>query len=260
MKLELLHRLPKTKKIDAPIIFLHGAWHAAWCWEKFFMGYFAEQGFENYALSLRNHGNSPKPKNINFHSITEYVEDLRSVVEQVGKEPIIIAHSMGGLVLQKYLEKYSCKAAVLMAAVPPSGVFRITNKLLFTKAYALPNLLIANMYGIVNSEKKAKWAFFSDDIDPTELTEYTKLIGKESYLAFLNMMYPNIKTNYHTKIPLLVVAAENDNIFTIKENESIARKYNADLIVMKGMAHDMMLDTKRQQAADEIISWLMGVG
>lgn len=120
------------------VLFLHGAWHGAWCWEKYFMNIFAEAGYENYAVTLRLHKNKGKIKGINSISISDYVEDLTNavddVINQTGKEPIIIAHSMGGLVLQKYLEKRSCKKAILMTTVPASGVLRTTFNFLFKKS------------------------------------------------------------------------------------------------------------------------------
>jgi len=57
MKLEILSEKPKGTQKQKPILFVHGAWHGAWCWEKF-LPYFAENGYAAYAVSLRGHGNS----------------------------------------------------------------------------------------------------------------------------------------------------------------------------------------------------------
>ena len=48
------------------------------------------------------------------------------VAEATGQRPVVIGHSMGGLVVQKYLEQYSAPAGILLAAVPPHGVYRTT--------------------------------------------------------------------------------------------------------------------------------------
>ncbi len=42
-----------------PLLFIHGAWHGAWCWDEHFLDFFANNGFHAVALSLRGHGNSP---------------------------------------------------------------------------------------------------------------------------------------------------------------------------------------------------------
>jgi len=256
----LIKRIAIGKPKEDIILFLHGAWHGAWCWEKYFMDIFAEQGYENYALTLRLHNNGGKIKGINTISILDYVEDLTNAVDdiinQAGKEPIIIAHSMGGLVLQKYLEKRSCKKAVLMATLPVSGVLRTTTNFLIKKSYSLPSILTFNLYGLVNSIPKLKWAFFSDDAKEEDLKLCEENLCSESYRAFLDMQFPRVKINYHTKIPMLVIGAALDNIFTVNEQKKTAEKFNADLIIVPDIAHNMMLDTRHQQTSKEILEWL----
>lgn len=57
MKLEVITEHSQLLSHSTPLLFIHGAWHGAWCWEKF-LSYFAEHGYESHALSLRGHGNS----------------------------------------------------------------------------------------------------------------------------------------------------------------------------------------------------------
>lgn len=257
MKLEINYFQAKVKKFNFPIIFVHGAWHGAWCWEKKFVECFKLNGFDSIVFSFRNHGKSDYINRTNLVSIKDYVEDLRSIIVTLKVEPVIIAHSMGGMILQKYLEQYPCKASVLLASVPPSGVLRTTLKFIVNKwYYSIPSLLFFNLYGLVNNEKKAKWAFFSDNLNDNEIKEYSKLLVNESYLAFLGMLIPNIKMNFHDKIPMLVIAAENDNIFSVKQNMQTALKYSAEFKVIKDTAHDLMLEKTFLETSDVIIKWL----
>jgi hypothetical protein len=41
MPLEIITCHPETDPHPTPVLFVHGAWHGAWCWEKFFLPYFA---------------------------------------------------------------------------------------------------------------------------------------------------------------------------------------------------------------------------
>ena len=124
------------------------------------------------------------------------------------------------------------------------------------KSYSLPSLLTFNLYGLVNSIPKLQWAFLSDDAKEEDLKLCEENLCSESYRAFLDMLFPNVKINYHTKIPMLVIGAELDNIFTINEHKKMAEKYNADFIIVPNIAHDMMLDTRHEIAAKEILDWL----
>jgi pimeloyl-ACP methyl ester carboxylesterase len=37
----------------APLLFVHGGYHAAWCWGEHFLDFFADKGFRGVAVSLR---------------------------------------------------------------------------------------------------------------------------------------------------------------------------------------------------------------
>lgn len=52
-QLELISTPPQPE--HPPLLFLHGAGHAAWCWAEHFMPWLAEQGLECHALSFRGH-------------------------------------------------------------------------------------------------------------------------------------------------------------------------------------------------------------
>ena len=257
MNLELLHETPAHPKADVPpVLFLHGAWHGAWCWQAHFMPYFAQQGYETYAMSLRGHGNSPRNASINAHSLQDYIDDLTTVVAQIGRPPIIIGHSMGGFILQKFLEKQSCAGGILLAPLPPHGVLRFSTKLLLTRSYALPNLLRFHLKGLVKNTRRTRWAFFSEDLPEALVAQYTNQMVGESFKAFLAFLFPKVKVNYHTQIPLLVLGAAQDKIFTVKDNQKTAKKYQAELKIMEGIAHDMMLDTKHEEVAQVMIAWM----
>ena len=237
------------------ILFVHGAWHGAWCWEEHFVNLFSVQGFECHTFNLPLHDKPGKVKGINKLSLGDYVDALSAEVKKLDRLPIIIGHSMGGLVVQKYLENATCKKAVLMASVPPQGVLRTTLNFL-KKPYAYPALLSMNLYGLVDQASKSAWAFFSESLGQEAIERYTERMCSESYKVFIQMLFPNIKIKYHTEIPMLVIGAEQDNIFTVKENKDTANKYGADLIIMKDIAHDMMLDLNHEKAAEAIIRWL----
>ncbi|OAD23522.1 hydrolase, alpha/beta fold family protein, partial [Candidatus Thiomargarita nelsonii] len=124
MNLEILSEIPSTISHKTPILFVHGAWHGAWCWKENFLPHFAKNGYQAYALSLRGHGNSPTDKKLNRLRIADYVADIEKEVNKMSQKPILIGHSMGGFVVQKYLETHPVPAAILMASLPPQGILR----------------------------------------------------------------------------------------------------------------------------------------
>jgi pimeloyl-ACP methyl ester carboxylesterase len=261
MRLEVLSKKPKGVSRAVPILFVHGAWHGAWCWEKNFMPYFAENGYDCYALSLRGHGGSERPKRFRFMRISDYVADVAEAVGRLPEVPIIVGHSMGGLVVQKYLEENTAPAAVLLASVPVKGVFRTTLRIACRHFWPfLKANLTWSLYPIIGKPKLAREAFFSEDIPPDTLNGFFGLMQDESYLAFLDMMFFKLPNPEKISTDLLILGAEEDVIFHPDEIEATAAAYDRKSEIFKGMAHDMMLETGWQTVADRIIGWLSKKG
>lgn len=171
--LEIINRKPEANSRETPILFVHGAWHAAWCWEEHFLPYFAQRGYDAYAVSLRGHGNSPVPKRLNWVSTAAYVDDVAEAAKQLPVPPIVVGHSMGGLVVQKYLEKYHAPAGVLLASAPPRPILGTTLQVI---RHAPRKFLQANLqfdlYPVVSDPELAKQFLFSADMDETLVAKY----------------------------------------------------------------------------------------
>jgi pimeloyl-ACP methyl ester carboxylesterase len=156
IKLELITKQPEKVKYQTPLLFIHGAWHGAWCWDEFFLPFFADQGYVCHALSLRGHGGSDGKKNLRWTSIAEYVDDIYEIAGKFSNPPVLIGHSVGALVIRKYLEQYSASGAVFLTPVPTGGminsVFRIFLKypLLFIKVLLTQNLYHLTFRSLIN--------------------------------------------------------------------------------------------------------------
>ncbi|GKU97579.1 hypothetical protein SLEP1_g10712 [Rubroshorea leprosula] len=51
----IVQRAPKEKDPDEqnqPLVFVHGSYHAAWCWAEHWLPFFSVSGFDCYAISL----------------------------------------------------------------------------------------------------------------------------------------------------------------------------------------------------------------
>jgi pimeloyl-ACP methyl ester carboxylesterase len=120
--LEVIDKGSCSAEHPVPLLFVHGAWHAAWCWDEHFLDYFADMGHRAMAVSLRGHGNSPAPRRMRRCSVADLVDDVESVANSLPVRPVVIGHSLGGFVVQKYLEAHAAPAGVLVASMPPGGV------------------------------------------------------------------------------------------------------------------------------------------
>ena len=257
MDLEIITRKPEAGSHTTPVLFVHGAWHGAWCWDDHFLPYFAQRGYTSHALSLRGHGASQSPARFRLARIADYVADVAQAVEQLPDPPVLVGHSMGGLVVQKYLEERTVPAAVLLASVPVKGVLRTTLRIALRHPLAfLKANLTWSLYPIVGQPKLAREAFFSSDISSGKLDGYFSRIQDESYLAFLDMMLFNLPKPEKVETDLLILGAEDDAIFYPDEIEATAKAYKTEHIMFPQMSHDMMLEMGWEAVADRILNWL----
>src|SRR5512145_2483916 len=102
--MEMITQTPTTDARPTPILFVHGMFHAAWCWAENFLPFFAQHGYTAHALNLRGHGGSEGREHLRWTPLASYVADVAQAVEQMERPPILVGHSMGGFVVQKYLE------------------------------------------------------------------------------------------------------------------------------------------------------------
>lgn len=241
-----------------PLLFVHGAWHGAWCWKNF-LDYFSAEGYDCFAPSLCGHGRSDNNKSLKTTRIDDYVENIKSEVQtlatEYGQKPIMIGHSMGGLITQKYLETDpEIPRAFLLAPVPRHGVWQTTLRMAGRMPAAFISVnLTWSLWPLVKTKKRTKKAFFSENIPDRKLNEYFLQMQDESYLGFWDMLILRLPAPKKVKTPVTVLGAEKDAIFSVKEIQATARAYGTEAVIFKNMAHDMMLEENWQDVADVIL-------
>lgn len=256
MNLEIISREPAEQKYQTPLLFVHGSCHAAWCWDEHFLPFFAAQGFSAHAVSLRGHGASAGGEKLKWASISDYVSDVFRAAEALPQVPAVIGHSLGGLVVQKYLEKHPAPAGILISSSPSEGMLWEGMKVQFKNPWLLTKVSFRQDYSMLyTTPERAKKFLFSADADEEKIAEYAGRFGKESYRAVMEMIY-NLPKPRQVKTPLLVLGAENDAIIAPKKIEKTARAYKAECKIFPGMAHDLMLERDWQKVADFMIDWL----
>ncbi|HEY0048467.1 MAG TPA: alpha/beta fold hydrolase [Pyrinomonadaceae bacterium] len=256
MKLEVISREPGERRFETPLLFVHGTGHAAWCWDENFLPYFARNGFSAHAVSLRGHGASAGGENLKWTSVSDYVADVFRAASALPKMPVVVGHSLGGLVVGKYLEKHSAPAGILFAPSPSEGMFRSGFGLQLRNPWLMTKVNFKQDYALMFSTPKlAKKFLFSANADDRKIAGYAARFGKESYRAALEMIY-NLPKPRKIKTPLLVIGAENDALIAPKKIEKTARAFNADCRIFPAMAHDLMLESGWRAVADFMIDWL----
>ena len=186
------------------------------------------------------------------------MSDVASVANDLPAEPVIIGHSMGGFVVQKYLEKYCAPAGVLLASVPVSGagrgLLRIVARHPLRCARAALN---GKSLRALSTPQVARENFYSASTPQSHVERYTALLDEEYYgrqsfdFTILSLPKPQQVTT-----PLLVLGAESDAVFSQDEIRKTARAYGTKAEFFP-MGHNMMLEPGWQAVAERFDGWLL---
>src|SRR5437763_4585034 len=270
---EILEYVPTESSNFPPLLFVHGAWHGAWCWEEHFLPYFFSKGFSCYALSLRGHGGSEGIEKLHSFSLNDYMDDVLEVMRHLKEKPVLIGHSMGGAVVQKvvYAHPDTIKMAILLASVPPQGLLKDLLRIYLTSFRERFETLLFNrrrtsVYGLSQ-------LLFSDNLTKEEINESAKLLQPESRRAIGDLLRRVVpvptdslwadltggrpqETNRPPQVPMLVLGSKKDAFFPEKTVRSTGKAYQTQPIIFFDLCHDMMLDHQWKSVADSIHTFL----
>lgn len=247
---------------NTPIVFIHGAFAGAWCWEESFLPGFASMGWPCTAFSFRGHGESEGRDSLNAFGIDAFVKDLASVVDDLDAPPILIGHSMGGFVAMRYIEgrlDRDVAGLALLASVPPEGLLGPSMSL----AMFNPTLLFE--IGMVQSGHP-DWltldnltnALFSPETPPEQAAHYYPRMNGESQRAAMEMQ-TSIRIDperIRGRQPTLVLGARHDTLIPPAFVRSTGRSLGVKAEILPDIGHGMMLGEKAPLTAARIAQWL----
>ena len=258
MTLEILSRRPASRPRGQPLLFVHGAFAGAWCWDEYFLPWFATQGYEAHAVSLRGHGGSPMQGPLDLASLDDYVADTLLAASRFDK-PVLIGHSMGAIVVQRAARRCGASAMVLMAPVPPHG---LTGSLLALAARDPPLFLAINAMQLASVQDTSGLRLLRDNLFSQSVTEsdarrYLLRMQRESQRALTDLGWPqHLWIRQSAGVPTLVVGAGRDAFFPQSMIEETARFHGIAPVMFPDMAHAMMLESGWREVAESIAGWL----
>eukprot|EP00873_Tetraselmis_striata_P025577 jgi/Tetstr1/445841/TSEL_033481.t1 len=281
-----MHTLPDGKRLEVvttkgagadggarpPLVFVHGSYHAAWCWQEHFLPFFSELGYDCHAVSLRAQGGSDAVDAPVAGTVDSHAQDLSSFVATLERPPVVVAHSFGGLPLQRYVNGMEDRAGgapgmpalagvVFLASVPQTGNKAIVSR--YMTAAPLMALKITWWFirkSFATSEEACRKSFFSDDLPDADLRRYMEQIKGSGNTRMIDLKNMNeiipLPPPPAFAPPALVLGAELDKVVDIPAVEELAANWGVKPVIVPNIAHDMMLDSRWEDAATAIAAWL----
>jgi pimeloyl-ACP methyl ester carboxylesterase len=232
--------------LGSPLVFVHGGNQGSWAWENY-LTYFAQLGRDCYAFSWFNRHGSRQLPDAEFvmRSLADTVHELETVVAFAGQEPILVTHSMGALVGQKYAENHPVVAQVhITPAICAEVGLHPDSEFDLSAPFEPPSF-------------EEAWPLHFPECTETDARRYHSLLSSESALAIKETITSSFSVD-RTRLggPSLVLAAENDRIVPAEAVRRSAAHFGSDYLYLPGRSHNVLLEPRWRESATRIANWL----
>ena len=236
----------------APVLCLHGLFAGSWVYERF-LPLVAERGHPAAALSFRGHPPSPPIAAIGRTSIAAYCHDASEAARAL-ERPIVIGHSLGGLVALLLAARNLVRAVVLVSSAPPRGINVLSPSLLLRMPRYLPALLFSHAF---LPRPRDLDALVLNRVPPAEREPYRIRFvpdsGRAARQAALGASDVDLGA---TRTPVLVVSGDEDRFVPLGVARRIAQRFDAPLHVAHGHGHFLFGEPGWEAHAAAILDWI----
>lgn len=257
-------RLSEYKNIEDSntIIFIHGMYLTPKSWDEW-EPYFQSLGYDTYSpawpyheLSVFEQNSLHPSKELGALTLPDVLQYYRDLIATLDERPILIGHSMGGLIAQLLLGEGLAAGAIAIHSAPPLGVISVAPEFIKANFPHLNPVLDPNSptqlrfnefkYGFVNGSPL--------DIQEKAYTEYavpeSRKVGRATLTKAAKI---NRSTN---REPLLLIAGGNDHTIPAALSYSNFNYYkNCPSITDYKMFPERNHFTIKQQGWEEIATY-----
>ena len=248
------------------ILLVHGAWVTPACWDLFRVRL---EGFGYNTLAPAwpkvDGANEVRdwdpPREFAKLTLPQIREHYAAITAGLPEPPLLVGHSVGGLVVQQLLDRGLGRAGVAIAPVAAHEVWPSWTAL----HAALPVLLSRRSAGCVQRLPLETFAErFAHTLTPEEQeTAFAQHIIPAPAKLYVQSVFGignGVRIANPARAPLLLIAGEEDRIVPVNTVRALWQKYQrsparTELRTFPGRTHWLIASPGWQEVADAVIEW-----
>jgi pimeloyl-ACP methyl ester carboxylesterase len=247
------------------IFMIHCTWGRGRFWQNY-VEFFTTRGYECVAPDWLYHDVSPGEEpdaRLGCTSLLEFVADFEERIRRLDRLPIVMGHSVGGLMAQILASRGCAKAVVAIASASPAGINAFTPSVL--KSFRS----ITSRWGFWKRPHRQLFeeAVYSMlHLMPVEeqkrcfeqLVHDSGRATSEVGFWFLDRHHASRVDEKKITCPMLIIGAGRDRITPASITRKIAAKYwHADYREYDNHAHWILNEPGWEEVAADIHGWLL---
>lgn len=247
------------------IFMIHGMWGGPWYWENY-RGVFEAEGYRCVSTTLPYHDvdprGAPDPR-LGTTGLLDYAGAIEQEVRRLGVRPILMGHSMGGLLAQILGARGLAKALVLLTPASPAGILALTPSVIrsfwsMQTTWGFWRKPMRQTFG------EAVYSMLHLLPEKERKETYDKFVYESGRAAF-EIGYWLFDSTGASRVdeskvacPVLVVAGAQDRITPASVVRRVAKKYQAVSTCkeFENHAHWVVAEPRWQEVAEYVAGWL----
>jgi pimeloyl-ACP methyl ester carboxylesterase len=251
------------------ILFITGAFVSNACWDNW-KKYFESKGYKTFApawphknrsaQSLRDSQPNPEIAGIRLADLIKYYSDIAI---RLGEKPIVIGHSLGGLLTQILVNRDLASAGVAIHSLAPQGIVP-TQFSFYKSTWKSLGFLTNTRNAYLMSFQDWQYAFTNGMTLEQQEESYIGFAIPETKLGLRDGLTNVAKIDFNKPhVPLLFTAGTIDHSIPAALNLINFKKYSdrdsvTNFKLFDGRNHFVLGQPTWQEDADYISNWLNG--
>ena len=242
------------------LIFVHGAFCGGWAFERF-TGPFEAAGYHCRAPHLRGHAPLATRHNVAACSMSDYAQDIADLVRAEPRPPILIGHSLGGLVVQMAAQRAPVAGLALLAPSAPWGVSGSS----FSEAISAASIMALGPFPnqAVDPDHRLAELYSLDRVPAAERPAMFERMRPESGRAlwetltwFLDPFMTTQVSPAAIKVPVFAAAGGADMVNPPATVTQTAERIGGKVVTFPGMSHWLIGETGWEAVAKAVLDWV----
>jgi pimeloyl-ACP methyl ester carboxylesterase len=256
------------------ILLLHGAFVGGWVFERL-RAELSRRGWKTHAPDLPHHGSEqagvPPHPDLPRQGLAEYRSAVTAEIHRITQAPdlaarpapVLIGHSLGGLLAQQLAAQNLASAAVLLAPVAPWGTLPHTRWEMETiygllksgniaRQPVVPDFRIATQYSMDRIPPALQRDIFA------RLVPESGRVLFETLLWWLDWQAASHVSAHRVQVPLLVLCGSDDKVTPPSSCRAVARRYPGRAVFREiaGLSHFIFGEPREDEVIGLVADWL----